>query len=169
MEGPQPEVAAHRRPQSIKQGVEIGLQQLKEDIHSGFSGVFSLPTEGARQEGGLGFAKGMGFGLVGLVAKPITGIFGFLKHTTEGVSAGANLDPSAFTKQRRKPRMLHGVDRVLRPYNQSDALCKYILSVAERGQWEHALTLDIVYGQLAKLPLFQLALVCTDRHLLCLD
>jgi len=167
-EGPQPEVAAALRPRNAMEGVEIGVKKLAEDVQSGFSGVFELPAEGARVEGGLGFAKGMGFGLLGLIVKPITGVFDFLKHTSEGVSAGTNIDPTVMTERRRMSRMLYGTDRILRPYRIEDARCKQILASTQGGKWENVRTLDIVLGQLPESRTY-VALICTDEHLVCID
>lgn len=44
-------------------------------VYGGVTGVFLKPVEGARKGGALGFAKGMGQGLVGLVARPAAGAF----------------------------------------------------------------------------------------------
>eukprot|EP00397_Hematodinium_sp_SG-2012_P000100 GEMP01000100.1.p1 GENE.GEMP01000100.1~~GEMP01000100.1.p1 ORF type:complete len:3200 (+),score=802.61 GEMP01000100.1:575-9601(+) len=168
MEGPRPELAARHRPRTAMQGVEIGAKRLAEDVQSGFDGVFQLPAEGARQEGGLGFAKGMGIGLVGLVVKPITGVFDFVRHTSEGVSASANIDPNDFTRPRRHARMLHGVDQVLKQYNAEDARCKRVISDADDGKWENVRTLELVTGALLDSGV-RVALVCTDEHLICVD
>jgi len=105
---------------------------------------------------------------VGLIVKPITGIFDFLKHTSEGVSAGTNIDPTVMTEPRRISRMLYGTDRILRPYRIEDARCKQILARAGGGKWENVRTLDIVLGHLTE-SRTQVALLCTDEHLVCLD
>ncbi len=49
------------------------LQELGYGFYDGFSGVVTHPYEGAKGEGLLGFAKGVGKGFVGLVSKPVAG------------------------------------------------------------------------------------------------
>ena len=44
-------------------------------IYDGVTGLVTQPVEGARQEGTLGFAKGLGKGLGGAMIKPIAGNF----------------------------------------------------------------------------------------------
>ena len=40
------------------------------------------PVQGAKQEGLLGFAKGVGKGVTGLVTKPVSGVIDVVSKTT---------------------------------------------------------------------------------------
>lgn len=51
----------------------MGLQALGSGVFDGASGVFSKPLHGAMDEGAFGLVKGIGHGLLGAVAKPISG------------------------------------------------------------------------------------------------
>lgn len=44
------------------------------------------PIEGAEQGGAGGFFKGVGKGLVGIVTKPVVGVFDFASTATQGAS-----------------------------------------------------------------------------------
>ena len=43
------------------------------------------PIEGAEQGGAGGFFKGVGKGLVGIVTKPVVGVFDFASTATQGI------------------------------------------------------------------------------------
>lgn len=47
----------------------------------GVEGVFEKPISGARKHGVGGFFKGVGQGMVGLVARPLTGALDFTSGT----------------------------------------------------------------------------------------
>jgi sterol 3beta-glucosyltransferase len=55
------------------------LQELGYGFYDGFTGVVTHPLDGAKGEGLLGFAKGVGKGFVGLISKPVAGK-SFLSH-----------------------------------------------------------------------------------------
>jgi hypothetical protein len=65
------------RPQESVKGMKSGLQAAGKDfthgIYDGVSGVVTQPVHGAMEEGALGFLKGVGKGLGGLVLKPTAG------------------------------------------------------------------------------------------------
>jgi len=50
---------------------------VRHSLTSGLAGVALKPIEGAERGGALGFAKGLGVGLVGAVTKPLVGTFDF--------------------------------------------------------------------------------------------
>ena len=47
--------------------------------------VIEQPIRGLSAGGGIGFVKGIGRGLVGVVAKPLSGVAALVSKTTEGV------------------------------------------------------------------------------------
>ena len=63
----------------------------------GLAGVILDPLRGAEREGALGFVKGVGKGLTGLVVKPVAGVLDFTNKASEGVvnSAKALTGPAA--------------------------------------------------------------------------
>lgn len=54
-------------------------------IFDGVTGVAMKPIEGAREEGVGGFFKGVGKGVVGLVARPTGGVIDFASGTFDSV------------------------------------------------------------------------------------
>lgn len=65
------------RPQESVTGMKSGLQAAGRDfthgIYDGIAGVVTQPVHGAMEEGAVGFLKGVGKGLGGLVLKPTAG------------------------------------------------------------------------------------------------
>lgn len=47
--------------------------------------MLTNPVEGIRKEGAIGFFKGIGKGVTGLVLKPMSGLFDATSKTTEGI------------------------------------------------------------------------------------
>jgi len=64
----------------------------------GVTGIFTEPVKGGMNEGPKGVAKGIGRGLIGVVAKPIGGVAGFVQCTVDGVSNTPGTIKGAFTK-----------------------------------------------------------------------
>lgn len=56
-----------------------------QGVVDGVSGVFLKPISGAKKEGVEGFFKGMGKGVVGLVARPTSGIIDFASGSLDAV------------------------------------------------------------------------------------
>ena len=54
-------------------------------MFSGITGVVTKPIEGAKQEGAAGFFKGVGKGLIGVVARPVSGVIDLASNTFEGI------------------------------------------------------------------------------------
>ena len=104
------------------EGLLLGMQALGHGLIGGVSGVIEQPIRGMAHGGGLGFVKGVGRGLVGIVAKPLSGIAAAVSKTSEGVAADARrVTPGQLFRSRadqhrvRQPRVI-GPDGVLLPY-----------------------------------------------------
>lgn len=54
-------------------------------MFSGVTGVVTKPIEGAKKEGAAGFFKGFGKGLIGVVARPVSGVIDLASNTFEGI------------------------------------------------------------------------------------
>jgi vacuolar protein sorting-associated protein 13A/C len=48
-------------------------------------GVVKQPVKGTKKEGVLGFFKGVGKGMAGLVMKPLSGTMDLVSNTSEGI------------------------------------------------------------------------------------
>ena len=50
----------------------------------GIAGIVIEPVKGGKKQGAKGVAKGLGRGIIGIVAKPIAGTVGFFQCTVQG-------------------------------------------------------------------------------------
>lgn len=58
---------------------------LQKGFVDGVTGVFTKPIEGAQEDGVEGFFKGLGWGAVGLVARPTAGVVDFASGSLNAV------------------------------------------------------------------------------------
>jgi hypothetical protein len=104
-------------------------------VWSGVTGLIQKPVQGAMSGGAAGAVGGLGKGVVGLFAKPLSGMAGLANKVTEGIGSEAkkltNLTASEVGMQGllrlRQPRDLY--DGVLRIYPREPPL---VLSEADR-------------------------------------
>ncbi|KAF7939331.1 uncharacterized protein EAE97_007411 [Botrytis byssoidea] len=68
-----------------KSGSIKGAKSMGFGIVDGFTGFFTQPIQGAIQEGGKGFLKGIGKGTAGFLTKPASGIFGLVSYPALGL------------------------------------------------------------------------------------
>ena len=83
------------------------------------------PVEGAMDEGVGGFFKGVGKGVVGLVARPTGGIVDFASGTFDSVKRAAEVTQEV--SRVRPARFLNPDDRVVKTYNMAEAVGNKIL------------------------------------------
>ena len=102
------------------------------------SGVVTQPLKGARRGGFFGFVKGIGKGLVGLVFKPISGVFDFASHTTEGLKNTVTyFDDKANEMKMRKPRAFYGREKYFKRYVLFEADLLNNLKIFEDGKYAY--------------------------------
>eukprot|EP00808_Paulinella_micropora_P000973 g79679.t1 len=94
------------KPKNVSDGFVSGVKSLGTGVVSGVFGVITSPLEGAQRDGALGFAKGVGLGMTGLVVKPVSGLLTAVGQTFEGVesSAKAALNTRLENAPYRRPR-----------------------------------------------------------------
>ena len=77
------------RPQEKVTDLSSGLKAVGKEFglgwYDGVTGVFTQPWKGAQKEGTIGFLKGIGKGIGGIVAKPGAALFGIPGHFMKGV------------------------------------------------------------------------------------
>ena len=78
---------------------------------------------GAKKEGAAGFFKGIGQGLAGVVAKPLTGVADLTSNTLAGIQS--QLDSTVEVHSVRKPRVMD--ESPLQPYRERLAHAQDIL------------------------------------------
>ncbi|KAK9435539.1 UDP-glucose,sterol transferase [Metarhizium brunneum] len=74
------------RVTGIRSGLVASRREFIWGIYDGVTGVIRLPIQGAKNEGVVGFVKGAGMGIGGLVLKPISAIVGPFGYTMQGLT-----------------------------------------------------------------------------------
>jgi hypothetical protein len=105
-----------RGPRNIGQGLFESGKAIVWGLYKGSTGVFVAPYMGAKENGGMGFVKGVGAGLVGLFLKPAAGaldsVLLLLKTTSTTISTGSalitGLEQTMLRVRQRIPRSLGG-------------------------------------------------------------
>lgn len=62
-----------RRPKDAAAGLSSGLKSISKGLLGGVAALVALPIKGAQEEGPLGFAKGLGIGIVSAVGMVVVG------------------------------------------------------------------------------------------------
>lgn len=105
--------------------IRDGGGALAKGIFRGVTGILTKPIEGAKSSGVEGFVQGVGKGLIGAAAQPVSGVLDLLSKTTEGANAVKMKISSAIMAEeqlarRRLPRAIGG-DSLLYPYDDHKA------------------------------------------------
>ncbi|KAJ9559357.1 hypothetical protein OSB04_013971 [Centaurea solstitialis] len=126
---------------------------LAKGLFRGVTGILTKPLEGAKASGVEGFVQGVGKGIIGAAAQPVSGVLDLLSKTTEGANAMRMKIAAAITSEdlllrRRLPRVIGG-DNLLRPYDEHRAQGQVILQLAESGSFFLQVDLFKVRGKFA--------------------
>lgn len=106
------------KPKSIGDGMKKGLSSAGSSIYSGFTGIFTTPMEGARNNGIIGFFKGGAKGAAGFVTKTTSGVIDIIAKTSEGLDNQSKSQLSKFQTLRiRRPRPFYTAQNIIKPYN----------------------------------------------------
>jgi len=91
----------------MKSGLKAAGEEFVYGIYDGFTGVVVQPYTGARDDGALGFVKGVGMGLTGFVLKDLAAIIGPFGYTFKGIHKELlkSKQPTHFI---RKARIMQG-------------------------------------------------------------
>ncbi|KHJ44017.1 hypothetical protein D918_05710 [Trichuris suis] len=122
----------NKRPTDLTSGIARGGTGAIMGVVDGVTGVFVKPIEGAREEGAIGFAKGLGKGLIGMVTRPVSGVVDFASSSLEAVKKAT--DVSEEVKRIRLARYV-GQDKIVRPYSPAEAEGGSILQDLEKGKY----------------------------------
>ncbi|KAL3081088.1 hypothetical protein niasHT_037556 [Heterodera trifolii] len=149
---------ARHQPTSIGVGMFRGVRGLGTSVVEGVTGIVSKPVEGVKQGGLLGGIKGIGKGMVGAIARPVSGVVDLVTTTADNVrNAIINVED---VKPIRPPRVISH-DKIIRPYVFEEAVGYKIFRETDRGQFaetDHYLT----YGGITK----RLVIIVTDKHII---
>ncbi|KAJ8437020.1 hypothetical protein Cgig2_010365 [Carnegiea gigantea] len=133
--------------------IREGGGALAKGLFRGVTGILTKPLEGAKSSGVEGFVQGVGKGIIGAAAQPVSGVLDLLSKTTEGANAMRMKIQAALTSEeqllrRRLPRVISG-DNLLRPYDEYKAQGQVILQLAESGSFLGQVDLFKVRGKFA--------------------
>ncbi|XWS14258.1 hypothetical protein CRYUN_Cryun36dG0107400 [Craigia yunnanensis] len=133
--------------------IREGGGALAKGLFRGVTGILTKPLEGAKTSGVEGFVQGVGKGIVGAAAQPVSGVLDLLSKTTEGANAMRMKIASAIASdeqllRRRLPRVVSG-DNLLRPYDEYKAKGQVILQLAQSGSFFGQVDLFKVRGKFA--------------------
>ncbi|KAJ8102210.1 hypothetical protein POJ06DRAFT_300095 [Lipomyces tetrasporus] len=122
------------RPKHALYGVTAGANSFVEGLASGISGMALAPMKGASEEGAAGFFKGLGKGLVGLPTKTAIGLFDLASNVSEGIRNTTTVFDAQGIDRVRLPRFI-GRDKVVKPYNQREAIGQAWLKQLNEGDY----------------------------------
>ncbi|XP_077211040.1 calcium-dependent lipid-binding family protein isoform X2 [Tasmannia lanceolata] len=133
--------------------IREGGGALAKGFFRGVTGILTKPLEGAKTSGVEGFVQGVGKGIIGVAAQPVSGVLDLLSKTTEGANAVRMKITSAITSEeqllrKRLPRVIGG-DNLLRPYDEYRAQGQVILQLAECGAFFGQVDLFKIRGKFA--------------------
>ncbi|KAF8078623.1 vacuolar protein sorting-associated protein 13, partial [Lyophyllum atratum] len=133
------------KPRHAIYGVAAGGEAFASSVTSAMEGVLMKPIEGAESEGALGFFKGVGKGLVGVVTKPVIGVFDLASNVSEGIRNTTTVFDSPERERVRLPRHV-SADGVLRPYSAREALGQYWMRDLNNGAYRQESYIAHIYS-----------------------
>ncbi|KIX05154.1 uncharacterized protein Z518_06026 [Rhinocladiella mackenziei CBS 650.93] len=125
---------SRNRPKHALYGVTSGGSAFAASMASGIGGLARHPLEGAEREGALGFVKGVGKGVLGLATKPAIGAFDLASNVAEGVRNTTTVFDAEGLDRVRLTRFI-GMDGIVRPYSQREALGQFWLKTCDDGKY----------------------------------
>lgn len=145
--------ARHKHSQLRPKGCDLAISAFAkplQDIFAGLafatSGLVVEPIRGAQQQGIVGFARGFGIGAVGLISKPVVGVFDALAHLSETIqdlSLSANVfDKKVSVLQKLRLPYVFSIHKILLPYNATDARSANLLRLFPLIEKENLLAHD---------------------------
>jgi vacuolar protein sorting-associated protein 13A/C len=127
---------SRNRPKHALYGVTSGGNAFASSMASGIGGLARHPIQGAEKEGAIGFVKGVGKGFLGLATKPAIGAFDLASNVAEGVRNTTTVFDAEGLDRVRLTRFI-GMDGIVRPYAQREALGQFWLKTVEDGKYFH--------------------------------
>lgn len=125
---------SRNRPKHALYGVTSGGNAFAASMASGIGGLARHPLEGAEKEGATGFVKGVGKGVLGVLTKPAIGAFDLASNVAEGVRNTTTVFDAEGLDRVRLTRFI-GMDGIVRPYSQREALGQFWLKTADDGKY----------------------------------
>lgn len=125
---------SRNRPKHAAYGVKYGFESFYDSFSSGVMGLAEHPMQGALTNGGSGFFKGLGVGLLGLPTKTTVGLLDFASNVTEGIRNTTTVFDESSVCRVRLPRVI-STDGVVRPYNARESVGQMILHAVRDSRY----------------------------------
>jgi vacuolar protein sorting-associated protein 13A/C len=125
---------SRNRPKHALYGVTSGGNAFAASMASSIGGLARMPLQGAEKEGAVGFVKGVGKGFLGLATKPAIGAFDLASNVAEGVRNTTTVFDAEGLDRVRLTRFI-GMDGIVRPYSQREALGQFWLKTVDDGKY----------------------------------
>ncbi|KAF2089652.1 vacuolar protein sorting-associated protein 13 [Saccharata proteae CBS 121410] len=125
---------SRNRPKHALYGITSGGNAFADSLASGIGGLARHPLQGAEKEGVAGFVKGVGKGFLGLATKPAIGAFDLASNMAEGVRNTTTVFDAEGLDRVRLSRFI-GLDGIVRPYSQREALGQFWLKTLDNGKY----------------------------------
>lgn len=106
---PIPSCDTEKKPDHVGEGLLQGINKLGDRTWAGMSSLWNKPQEGAREEGALGFVKGVGQGTLDLAGGVAGGTIDLVSKSLEGVRHTPDAIADAVQGSEREHKK-HGVD-----------------------------------------------------------
>ncbi|CAF3667366.1 unnamed protein product [Rotaria sp. Silwood1] len=110
--------------------IAVGGKNVVMGFVDGVKSVVTKPIEGAKDSGASGFFKGLGKGVIGLVARPTGGVVDFASSSFDRIKRTAQQEE--LVRRVRYPRHINP-DGLVGPYIAHEAMGFYILNRLEDG------------------------------------
>lgn len=125
---------------NVGSGFLMGLHAVGSGFVGAVTGVVTSPMQGMAQEGAMGGLKGLGKGVLGLIAKPVAGVATGITHVLDGVGSNLQDEETAILNttqapRKRLPRVLYAPGAILREFNADDAACQELLPHLQDGRY----------------------------------
>jgi len=165
---------------NIAMGLVYGVKGIGVELYHGVGGVFTKPYQGGKRGGFKGFSKGLGQGLVGLVATPVTATLRAGESISQGISGSAtalaNLGKTKMElmspkKVRIRPPRRIDVRNQIKIYDEDMAIVNYLMRKINKGffadqQIRFYAVLPNIDAQGSLVPLQKSLLIMTNSYLI---
>jgi len=109
-------IKSSNQPKHAGEGLAKGLRSFGTGLFEGVTDVVRQPIKGAEKGGALGFAQGVGKGLLGLAVKPVVGTVDLITQGAQGIANTTSYFENKNRDRKRLPRFFDERKIVL-PYD----------------------------------------------------
>jgi vacuolar protein sorting-associated protein 13A/C len=136
---------ALKKPEHAFDGIYLGLKGGATELAEGVTGLFTKPFKRAKEEGAVGFFKGLGAGAIGLVASPFAATLRLGNNLATGIKNSAiriGKGKIPTYGRFRHPRYFNSKN-ILQPYDEVLAEANEILKTVKSGRFSNSSILHL--------------------------